>query len=127
MSEKEIATIISEVEQNGKQSSIVAGKLIRLDLFQMGVESWLQQKAHEIADEYVGIADAAMGVAVDDMISRLAGEKLIDDLGIGQSYRFDTDEIQKFKGSVLDTFEVLATYLRVLEIAKQQNHDRSSQ
>jgi len=123
MTEKDIKQIVHKMEEDGEQHSKVAGKLIRLDLFQMGVDDWLNQKASDVAADYVTIADAAMGFAVDNMISRIAGERLIDELGIEQSERFDFDEIKKFRGSVLDTFAVLATYLRVLEIAKQIDHE----
>ena len=123
MTEKDIKQIVNNVEEDGEQYSLVAGKLIRLDLFQMGVDDWLSQEASDVASDYVKIADAAMGHAVNSMISRIAGERLIDDLGIEQSERFDLDEIEKFRGSILDTFAVLATYLRVLEIAKEINNE----
>lgn len=124
MTEKDVKGIIRDIELiDPSQSTLVAGKLIRMDLFHMGVEDWLSQESYEVADDYTRIADAAMTTAVDNMVSRIAGEQLLDELGISQSFRFDTEEIKKFRGSVLDTFAVLATYLRVLETAKQINNE----
>lgn len=123
MTKKDIDKILEEIEDEYDRSSLVAGKLIRLDIFQMGIDNWLEQEASDVAREYVDIADIAMNTVVGMMQSQIAGEQLLDDLGIGQSHRFDVEEIEKFRESVLDTFRTLATYLQVLEIAKQKNNE----
>ena len=75
----------------------------------------------------VDVAGITIGVVVDELKSRLAGEELLDDLGLPQSDRISFDELEKFHTSVLDTFEVLATYLRILEIAKHQHNERNNE
>jgi hypothetical protein len=123
MTEKDVKKIINELEQDGSTSTIVAGKLIRMDLLQMGIDNWLKQEGSDVAQDYVTIADAAMTHVINVMESSVAGEQLLDELGIPQSERIDFEEIQNFRNSVLDTFQVLATYLRVLEIAKRKNNE----
>jgi tryptophan synthase alpha subunit len=94
-----------------------------MDLLQMGIDNWLNQEGSDVAQDYVTIADASMTHVINVMESNVAGEQLLDELGIPQSERIDFEEIQNFRNSVLDTFQVLATYLRVLEIAKRKNNE----
>jgi len=127
MTQKQIHKIVDKQEQDGKHSTIIAGKLVRLDVFKMGTHEWLSQSGSDVADGFVDVAAITIGVVVDELKSRLAGEELLDDLGLPQSDRISFDEIEKFHTSVLDTFEVLATYLRILEIAKAQHNERNNE
>ena len=90
MTQKNIHKIVDKQEQDGEHSTIIAGKLVRLDDFKMGAKDWLNQSG-------------------------------------SQSDRLSFEEIEKFHTSVLDTFKVLATYLRILEIAKHQHNERNNE
>jgi len=127
MTQKNIHKIVDKQEQDGEHSTIIAGKLVRLDVFKMGAKDWLNQSGSEVADGFVDVAGITIGVVVDELKSRLAGEELIDDMGLSQSDRLSFEEIEKFHTSVLDTFKVLATYLRILEIAKHQHDERNNE
>lgn len=127
MTKKDIQDIIIENQQDGKKSSMVAGKLIRLDIFKMGIEGWIEQSSSEVAESFVDVANMTISVVIENLKSRMAGEQLIDEIGIIQSDRVDFEEIEKFHHSVLDTFEVLSTYLRILEIAKQKQDERNNE
>ena len=126
MTVAEVKKIINEFEEAEIPSAIIAGKLIRLDLLSVGVDEWLKRDASDIACEFVGIADAAMTKVVDHIGANAALDKLVSDVGIEPSEQFDFEQIQNFKSSVLDTFEVLATYLRIHELAKQTNHESNT-
>ena len=127
MTKKDIQDIIIENQQDGKKSSMVAGKLIRLDIFKMGIDGWIEQSSSEVAESFVDVANMTISVVIENLKSRMAGEQLIDEIGIIQSDRVDFEEIEKFHHSVLDTFEVLSTYLRILEIAKQKQDERNNE
>ena len=126
MTVAEVKKIINEFEQAEIPSAIIAGKLIRLDLLSIGVDEWLKRDASDIACDFVDIADAAMTKVVDHIGANAALDKLVSDVGLEPSEQFDFEQIQNFKSSVLDTFEVLATYLRIHELAKQTNHESNT-
>lgn len=123
MTVSEVKKIINDFESADIPSAKVAGKLVRLDLLSMGVDEWLMRDASDIVCDFLDIADAAMSKALDHIGSGAAVDQLMLDVGISSSIEFDFEQIKNFKSSVIETLQVLATYLRIHEIANQSNNE----
>jgi len=118
---KEMNRIIKEFDDESTAAR-VASRMVKIDLMAMPLSDWLTRPASEIADEYIETAEAASGVALNNLRSHAAGEKLLDELGFhDQDFRIVFDEaIDEFRDSMLATMKSLSIYLAIQERAKKE-------
>tara|TARA_R110000796_G_scaffold233922_1_gene352523 strand:- start:493 stop:864 length:372 start_codon:yes stop_codon:yes gene_type:complete len=118
---KEINRIIKDFDDKSLEAKL-ASRMVKIDLMSMPLAEWLVRPASDIVDEYVDSAEAASGVALNNLRSHAAGEKLLDELGFhDQDFRlvFD-DAIDEFRDSMLVAMKGLTIYLAIQERAKDE-------
>ena len=119
MTIKEVMSWMKELAEEDETYETAVGFCMQ-DIFEFGFDEWLSMQASDVAHMFINVTKDVSGTLLSELRTALSQERMLDELGIEQSYKINQGElVEQLNDGLMNVFKSQAKYFEVQEQAKK--------
>ena len=119
MNMKEVMSWMTELAEEDETYGTAVGFCME-DILEFGFDEWLSIRASDVSHMFINVTKDVSGNLLSELRTVLSQERMLEELGIEQSYKINQGElVERLNDGLMDVFKSQAKYFEVQEQAKK--------